>query len=108
MNRRGRRIGLRAARCSGAQACADTQGMDRSTAGRLGAYESWARTPNRSARNAPARQGFEAKFDREARERLGPDATDKQVADAADAGRKAYYVRLSAASVAARQARRSS
>ena len=82
--------------------------MDRSTAARLGAYESWARTPNRSARNAPARQGFEAKFEREARERLGPDATDKQVADAADAARKAYYLRLAAAGVAARRARRPS
>jgi hypothetical protein len=80
--------------------------MNRSTAARLGAYESWARTPNRSARNAPARQGFEAKFEREARERLGPGATEKQVADAADAARKAYFVRLAAKGVAARRARR--
>jgi hypothetical protein len=45
-----------------------------------------------------------ARFTREARERLGPDATESQVADAADLARKAFYAQLSAAGVAARKA----
>lgn len=71
---------------------------------RLAAYESWAATPDRSARTAPARAGLWAKFEREAREKLGPDASDRQIADAADAARKAHYSRLAAAGVAARAA----
>jgi hypothetical protein len=77
--------------------------MNRSTAARIAAYDSWANTSDRSARTAPARTALLAKFEREARARLGPDATDKQVADAADAGRTAYYLRMSAAGVAARR-----
>ena len=78
--------------------------MTTSTAARRAAYESWAVTPDRSARTAAARAGLLARFEREARERLGPDATDRQIADAADAARKAHYARLSAAGVAARSA----
>jgi len=72
---------------------------------RIAAHESWARTPDRAARTAPARDGLEARFQREARQALGDDATDRQVADAAESARKAYYARLSAKGVAARQAR---
>jgi hypothetical protein len=43
-----------------------------------------------------------ARFDREARERLGPDASDRQVADAAESAKKAYYSRLARAGQAAR------
>lgn len=78
--------------------------MTPSAAARLGAHESWARTPDRSARTAPARAGLLARFEREARERLGPDASDRAVADAAESARKAYYSRLSAAGVKARKA----
>jgi hypothetical protein len=80
--------------------------MDRSMSARIAAYESWARTPDRAARTSPARTGFLAKFEREARERLGPGATDLQVAQAAEAARKAHYLRLAAAGVAARRRRR--
>jgi hypothetical protein len=76
--------------------------MTTASAARLAAYESWAATPDRAARTAPARRGLWAKFEREARDKLGPDATDRQVADAADAARKAHYARMSAAGVAAR------
>lgn len=79
--------------------------MNRRTTARIAAYESWARTADRVARTQPARAGLLAKFEREARERLGPDATDRQVADAADAARKAYYVRFSAAGAEARKRR---
>ena len=77
--------------------------MTSSAAARIAAYQSWANTPDRSARTAGARQGLLARFEREARQRLGPDATDAQVAAAADAARKAHYARLSAAGVAARK-----
>jgi hypothetical protein len=77
--------------------------MTRSSAARRAAHESWARTADRTARTAPGRTGFLARFEREARERLGPNASDRAVAEAAESARKAYYVRLSAAGVAARR-----
>lgn len=78
--------------------------MNRAAAGRLGGYESWARTPDRAARSARGHAGLLARFERQARERLGPDASERAVADAADSLRKAHYARMSAAGVAARQA----
>jgi len=80
--------------------------MNRSMAARIAAYESWAATPDRAARAAAGQRGLLAKFEREARDRLGPEATDRQVADAADAARSAHYLRLAAASAEARRARR--
>ena len=77
--------------------------MTTSAAARIAAHESWARTPDRAARTAAARSGLQAKFEREARERF-PGATGRQIADAADAARRAHYARLSAAGVAARRA----
>lgn len=79
--------------------------MNRSQAGRLGGYEPWARTPDRAARSAQGYSGLLARFEREARERLGPGASERAVADAADSLRKAHYARLSAAGMAARKAR---
>jgi hypothetical protein len=70
---------------------------------RLAAHESWARTPDRAARTSAARQGLMARFEREARERLGQGASDRQVADAAESARKAYYQRLAAAGLKARR-----
>ena len=78
--------------------------MNRSAAGRLGGYESWARTPDRKARSSLGYTGLLARFERQARERLGPDATERAIADAADSLRKAHYARMSAAGVAARSA----
>ena len=57
-----------------------------SIANRAGAHESWARTRNRTARTAPARAALEARFGNEN-------------------ARKAYYLRLSMAGVAARKAK---
>jgi hypothetical protein len=79
-------------------------GMTRSAAARLAAHESWANTPDRSARAAKGYTGLLARFEREARERLGPDASDRAVADSAESARKAYYSRLAAAGVKARRA----
>lgn len=72
---------------------------------RVAAHESWARTADRSARSRPGQYGLDAKFAREARERLGSAATDRQVADAAASARKAHFARISAAGVAARRSR---
>ena len=65
--------------------------------------EGWGRCPDRSARTAPARAGLDARFEREARAQLGDHATDRAIADAAAAKRRAHYLRLSAAGVAARK-----
>jgi hypothetical protein len=78
--------------------------MTRSSIARLGAHESWARTADRAARTANARAGLLARFEREAREQLGPGATEAQVAAAAESRKKAFYARIAAKSVAARRA----
>lgn len=77
--------------------------MTTSAAARMAAHQSWARTPDRTTRTAAARAGLYARFEREARELLGPGASERQVADAAESARRAHYARLSAAGVAARQ-----
>lgn len=68
--------------------------MNRTAAASIAADESWANTADRAARTRPAREGLDAKFLREARERLGAGATDKQVADAAGSARRAHFKRL--------------
>ena len=78
--------------------------MTRPAAAPIPAPEPWARTPGRAARTKPSRSNMLAKFTREARERLGPDATEREVARAAESARKAFYARLSASGVAARKA----
>lgn len=78
--------------------------MTTPAAARMAAHESWARTSDRTSRTAAARAGLYARFEREARDRLGPGASERQVAEAAESARKAHYARLSAAGVAARRA----
>lgn len=77
--------------------------MSRSAAARLAAHESWARTPDRTARALPGYNGLLEKFQREARDRLGPGASDAAVQAAAESARRAHYARMSAAGVAARR-----
>lgn len=79
--------------------------MTSSAQARAAVHESWGRTRDRAARTAPARTGLLERFERQAREQLGDGATDKQVADAAESIRRAYYQRLSAAGAAARWGR---
>jgi hypothetical protein len=69
------------------------------------AHESWVRPPDRTARTEPGHTGLLARFEREARERLGPHASVLAVADAAESACKAHYARLSEVGVAARRAR---
>jgi len=76
---------------------------DRVMAARVGAHESWARTPDRAARTAPARAALLARFERD----VDPDRTLRPAERArrAESARKAYYARLSLASAKARRAR---
>lgn len=77
--------------------------MTTSAAARMAAHTSWARTTDRTARTEAARTGLLDKFEREAREQLGPDATDAQVADAAESARQAHYNRMAVASAMKRR-----
>jgi hypothetical protein len=78
--------------------------VTRSAAARIPAGEPLAAAPRRAARIKPSRSTMLAKLTREARESLGPDASESQVAAAAETARKAFYAKLSAAGVAARKA----
>jgi hypothetical protein len=69
----------------------------------IAAHESWAHTPDRSARTAPARAALMATFERE----VDPDGTLPPVERAirAEHARKAYFLRLALKSAKARRAR---
>ena len=72
---------------------------------RLGAYRSWANTPNRSARTRPARAKSPGSVEYWL-DRLGPefaDASGKQRHDAATAAKKAYFAELAIKSAKARR-----
>jgi len=71
---------------------------------RIAAYSSWANTPNPTARTAPARAGFMARFERE----VDPDGSlpAEQRARRAEAARRAYFARLAYASSIARSGRK--
>jgi len=66
---------------------------DLSLRGRIGALESWARTEDRSARTAPGRSAFMARFD------CFPDP---------EAARKAYFLRLAQRSAESRRRKKAS
>ncbi|UCZ90451.1 hypothetical protein [Gordonia sp. WA4-43] len=77
---------------------------ERSLIAQLAAHESWAKTPDRTARTANARRALEEKFEREVdpERLLSPTERAKRVENA----RKAYYARLALKSARARRARR--
>lgn len=85
-------------------AAADDTVKMRSLRGRIGAYESWARTPDRAARTWPARKAALDRFERE----VDPDGelTPEERAKRAEWARKAHMQRLALKSVAARQRRK--
>jgi rubrerythrin len=76
----------------------------RSMRGRIGAYESWARTDDRAARTWPARKAALDRFERE----VDPDGvlTPEERAKRAEWARKAHMQRLALKSAAARQRRK--
>ena len=71
--------------------------------GTLAAHSRWASEPDRTSATAKMRAGFLGKLQREAREKLGPGATDEQVAKLADNALKAHYAKMRLASLKARR-----
>lgn len=69
--------------------------------GAAGSHKRWSTVVDRTAATQPMRDGFNAKFEDEVDpERMLPADVRAKLAESA---RKAYYLRLSAASVAARR-----
>lgn len=77
---------------------------ERSLIAQLAAHESWAKTPDRTARTAKARRALEDKFARE----VDPDGllSPAERAKRVENARKAYYARLALKSAQARRARK--
>jgi hypothetical protein len=77
---------------------------ERTQIARLAAHTSWANTPDPSARSAPGRAAFLARFERQ----VDPDGTlpPAERARRAEHARKAYFGRLALRSAQARRARR--
>lgn len=75
----------------------------RSQVARIAAHESWANTPDRAARTAPARAALSAKFEHE----VDPagQLTPAERAQRAESARKAYYARLALKSAQVRRER---
>jgi hypothetical protein len=78
----------------------------RSARASAAAHTSWARTRDRAARTAPARAAQQRRYLERARELQGPDATDEQVAQAAEHLFLADQRRRALKAVAARRAKR--
>jgi hypothetical protein len=74
---------------------------DRRVRAQIGAHSSWAHTPDRSARTAPARAAMLEKFARQ----VDPEGTMTPAARAlaADSARKAHLLRMTRASIEARR-----
>jgi len=74
---------------------------DASLRGRIGANERWARTDDRVAATAPARAGFDARFERE----VDPDGVLDPVERARRVAskRRAYFARLALRSAQSRR-----
>jgi hypothetical protein len=79
--------------------------LQRSLVARIAAHTSWANTPDRTARTAPARRALLARFEAQ----VDPDGVLDPVerAKRAESARKAYFARLALASVKARRERKS-
>jgi len=70
---------------------------------RINAHRSWAATRDRSARTRAARDASDARFTAQARELLGDDATEQQVARSAESLRKAWFLELARKSALSRK-----
>jgi hypothetical protein len=78
----------------------------RTTKARIAAHESWAKTPDRARRTAPAREAADARFER----LVDPNGTMRPAdrAKAAQSARAAHFRRLALASHEARRRNRAS
>jgi hypothetical protein len=76
---------------------------EKSLRGQIAVHESWARTPDRSARTANARKAMLDKFEQQ----VDPDGTlpPAERAQRAEHARKAHYKRLALKSAKARRSR---
>ncbi len=72
---------------------------------RAASHIRWASVGDRTAETQALRNGFRAKLEQQARELLGPDATDVEIARSADNLLKAHYARMRANSIKTRQAK---
>lgn len=70
----------------------------------LGAYTSWANTPDRAMRLAPARAGFEARFDRIVIEKHGVLPPEDHI-KCVEAERKRFFAEMALKSARARRKR---
>ncbi|MEW2518117.1 hypothetical protein [Actinacidiphila alni] len=75
---------------------------DRTMRARLAAHTQWAKELDPSARTAKARAAAEGRFVKQARE-LHPDASEEQIARAAEHLRKAHFIRMGLASAKKRR-----
>ncbi|MCP3817790.1 hypothetical protein NLX86_06470 [Streptomyces sp. A3M-1-3] len=76
---------------------------ERSMRMRLAAHKSWSSTPDRASRTAAARRAsHHTRFVEKARE-MHPDASEAQIAKAAESLRKAHYTELALKSAQARR-----
>src|SRR5665647_1333646 len=93
-------MALPCARCSRSRE-PSVSSSERRLAATIAAHESWANTPDRSARTAPARAALLARFERE----VDPDRTLPPDERARRAGhkRKAYFGRLALKSARSRR-----
>lgn len=70
----------------------------------IAANTRWASVADRTEATRPMRDGFLAKLRREARDRLGPDATLEAVEKAAESALRAHYARMQLNSLTTRRA----
>lgn len=77
---------------------------ERTLASRAGAHQSWANTPNRTARTAPARAAAMQRFE----DQVDPDRSlaPAERAKRAESARRAYFADLARRSARARRLRR--
>jgi hypothetical protein len=73
---------------------------------KIAAHEKWARNPDRKAATAPARRGFDARFERQ----VDPDGelartNPRELAARVKSAKSAYFARLSLRSAMARAGR---
>jgi len=78
---------------------------ERTLRARLAAHSQWANELDPTARTAKARKAADDRFVRQARE-LHPEATEEQIARAAEHLRKAHFTRMGLASARARRAKK--
>lgn len=76
---------------------------ERSLRASLAAHTSWANTLDPASRTAKARAAANGRFEKQARE-LHPDATEEQIARAAQHLRSAHFSRLALQAAVARRA----